>query len=113
MTYTFEILGISPVISLLNHQQVIQSPSQRDVEYLGVQRCTLDTFMTSVEGVSCQKDWNLQQVINTVVDFWISNPQVIQYWTIRLDEAGLENLLLARVGKLEALRNTFESLFDR
>jgi hypothetical protein len=112
MPYTFEILGISPIIYLFTDQYGAVKPA-RDLEYLGVHKCTLDTFVESVEGIATQKDWNPGQVINTVIDFWVSNPQIIQYWTERLNDAGLENLLLARVGKLDALRATFESLFDQ
>uniref|UniRef100_B8HW81 Uncharacterized protein n=1 Tax=Cyanothece sp. (strain PCC 7425 / ATCC 29141) TaxID=395961 RepID=B8HW81_CYAP4 len=111
MNYTFEILGISPVIYLFNTQQVIQQSKNRDLEYLGVHKCTLDTFVESVEGISKRQNWPLDQVVNTVVDFWMNHPQTIQYWAARLEDAGGENLLLARVGKLDALRKAFESLF--
>lgn len=114
MAYTFELLGISPVIYLFEQQQqMLQKQLDNPLEYLGVYKCTLDTFVTAVEGVSLQKRWPLQQVINTVVDFWVNNPQKIEYWAKRLEDAGLENLLLARVGPLEALRDSFETLFHR
>ncbi len=114
MNYTFELLGISPVIYLFRQQQLtMQEELDGELEYLGVRKCTLDTFVASVEKISVQKHWHPQLVINAVVDFWVNNPQAIQYWSNRLEDAGLENLLLARVGRLEALRNTFESLFHR
>lgn len=111
MTYSFQILGISPVIQLFQSQQhVIQS--RPDLEYVGVHQCRLDAFVNSVERVALDKGWEKMPVVNTVIEFWVQNPQKIQYWGQRLQVAGQENLLLARVGKLEALKSRFDHLFN-
>ncbi len=110
MTYSFQLLGVSPVIQLFqSQQQVIQS--RPDLEYVGVHQCTLDAFVGSVETVALTKGWEATPVVNSVIEFWVNNPQKIQYWANRLQAAGQENLLMARVGKLEALKSRFDHLF--
>ncbi|QIZ69762.1 hypothetical protein [Oxynema aestuarii] len=113
MTYTFDILGISPVISFFNQQQVIADrPSPSGVEYLATNKCTLDAFLESVETVSTQAEWNLDRVVETVIEFWMNNPDSIWYWKERLEDAGDRNLLVGRVAEMDSLRHTFESLFQ-
>ncbi|AFY60275.1 hypothetical protein [Synechococcus sp. PCC 6312] len=110
MTYSFQLLGISPVIQLFqSQQQAIQS--RPDLEYVGVHHCTLDAFVDSVETVALSKGWEAMPVVSTVIEFWVNNPQKIHYWAQRLQSAGHENLLMARIGKLEALKSRFDHLF--
>ncbi|MBD1833910.1 hypothetical protein NDI37_06980 [Funiculus sociatus GB2-A5] len=112
MKYTFEILGVSPVLYFFNHQQeIIQKDPSIGVEYLGTPKCTLDAFLESVEVVPPKRGWDLEEVLNTVVDFWVNNSENIQYWNKRLKDAGRENLLVARVADFNSLKAEFESLF--
>jgi len=111
MTYTFEVLGVSPILHFFNHQQeIIQKQLEPGVEYIGSYRCTLDSFIQSVETVPPKRNWDLDQVVETVVDFWMNNSEKIQLWKHRLEDAGHENLVVARIADLQALRATFESL---
>lgn len=111
MKYTFEVLGVSTVLHFFNHQQeIIYTQSKPRVEYIGAYRCTLDAFLQSVETVPPQQGWNLDQVVETVIDFWVHNSDKVQLWKQRLEDAGHENLLVARISDLKSLRATFESL---
>ncbi|TAF10620.1 MAG: hypothetical protein EAZ77_02425 [Nostocales cyanobacterium] len=114
MKYTFDIVGVSPVLYFFNHQQQnMQELQQQRVEYLGTQTCTLDAFLESVEAVPVNGGWNLDQVIDTVVEFWLNNAESIQYWKTRLKDAGRDNLIVARVADIKALQAEFESLLGK
>jgi len=42
MEYTFELVGVSPILSFFNHQQGIDPHiPRRGAEYLGAYRCDL------------------------------------------------------------------------
>ncbi|MGJ0604910.1 hypothetical protein [Cylindrospermopsis raciborskii] len=115
MRYTFDIIGVSPVLYFFNHQQQsldrnLSKPRNQRVEYLGTQICTLDEFLQSAESVVNTKSWNLDEVVNTVIEFWLHNPDAIQYWKTRLKDAGRDNLLVARLADIKALQAEFESL---
>lgn len=111
MKYTFEVLGVSPILHFFNHQQeIIQKQPEPSVAYVGSYRCTLDSFIQSIETVPLKPSWDLDQVVETVVDFWMHNSEKIQLWKHRLEDAGKESLIVARVADLQALRATFESL---
>lgn len=111
MKYTFALLGISPVLDFFNHQQkFIQKTTSNGIEYLGSYQCTLDAFLESVETVSPGRDWEMDQVVDTVIKFWMNNSEHIRYWKKRLQDAGNENLLVARVADFKSLQAEFESL---
>ncbi|GCL38524.1 MAG: hypothetical protein ACKO9I_18050 [Sphaerospermopsis kisseleviana] len=114
MNYTFDIVGVSPILYFFNHQQQsLEKPLHQKVEYLGTQTCTLDAFLESVESVPTAGSWNLDQVVDTVIEFWLNNAETIQYWKTRLQDAGKDNLLVARVGEITALQAEFESLLGK
>ena len=113
MSYTFEILGISPLLDFFTQQQKINKKIENyKLEYLGIYTCTLDCLLESVETISLHKHWEKDRVLDTVINFWIKNPESIEYWTDRLKNAGDQNLLVARVGDIQGLRKTFESLIN-
>ncbi|MDB9512406.1 hypothetical protein PN499_14540 [Kamptonema animale CS-326] len=114
MNYTFEILGVSPILSFFNQQQKIlaESPST-GVEYLANRKCTLDAFVQSVETVSPTRGWDGDRVVEAVISFWMENSESIHYWKCRLQDAGSENLLVARVADIKSLQATFESLLGK
>lgn len=111
MKYTFELLGISPVLDFFNHQQkFIQKMSSTGIEYLGTHQCTLDAFLASVATVPPKHGWEMDRVVDTVIQFWLHNSEHIRYWKARLRDAGDENLLVARVADFKSLQAEFESL---
>lgn len=113
MTYTFEILGVSPVLQFFNHEQeAANSGGNSGVAYLSSYRCTLDALIQSVEVISPKHGWQPDSAIDTVIRFWMRNADTIQYWKQRLDDAGSQNLLVSRMADLRSLRCEFESLLE-
>lgn len=110
MKYTFELLGISPTLSFFNQQQELLQQQPAGVEYLGNHKCTLDAFVESVETVSPNRGWEVDRAVDTVISFWMHNSESIQYWKHRLQDAGSENLLIARMGDIKSLQAAFEAL---
>jgi plasmid maintenance system antidote protein VapI len=111
MKYTFELLGISPVLDFFHHQQQItQKAPSAGIEYLGTYQCTLDAFIESVETVPPKRGWEMDRVVDTVIQFWMNNSEHIRYWKARLQDAGNQNLLVARVADFKSLQAEFESL---
>ncbi|QSJ18919.1 hypothetical protein JYQ62_09280 [Nostoc sp. UHCC 0702] len=114
MKYTFDIIGVSPVWQFFtNQQESLQKPQNQGVEYLGTQKCTLDALIETVEPVPAKWNWNTEQVIDTVVQFWMNNAETIRYWKARLSDAGNDNILVARVADITALQAEFESLLGK
>lgn len=114
MKYTFDLLGVSPILSFFNQQQeLLEKQPLTGVEYIGNQKCTLDAFVNSVEKVSPHRGWEVDRVVETVISFWLNNSDSIQYWQQRLQDAGRENLLVARVADVHSLQATFESLLEK
>lgn len=114
MPYTFEILGVSPMLHFFNHQQEVQRQSPTaGVEYLASSTCTLDALIHSVETVAPKHGWNLDRAVDTVINFWMTHADTVHYWKQRLNDAGQENLLVSRFANLQSLQSEFERLFDR
>lgn len=114
MKYTFDIVGVSPVLYFFHHQQQIwQTAQPQGIEYLGTHTCTLDACLESVELVTTNWGGNLDQVVDTVVQFWLNNSESINYWKARLQDAGRDNLLVARIADIKALQAEFESLLGK
>lgn len=114
MNYTFEILGVSPVLYFFNQQQeIIHKTPKAGVEYLGAYKCTLDAFIESVETVPPKPGWELDEVVGTMIEFWVKNSDSIGYWKGRLADAGKENLLVGRLADIKGLQAEFESLLGK
>lgn len=114
MKYSFDIVGVSPVWQFFNHQQHQGQKTQpQGVEYISTRKCTLDALIKSVEPVPAKWDWNLDQVVDTVIQFWLNNSESVGYWKSRLIDAGSDNLLVARVADIEALQSEFEFLLGK
>lgn len=108
MNYTFELLGVSPILTFFNHQQ---EQNKRDgAAYVGAYHCTLDAFLASVEPVPRRRGWDMDSVVDTVIQFWVNNADQVRHWRSRLEDAGRENLVVARVADVRSLRHEFESL---
>jgi hypothetical protein len=108
--YTFNIIGVSPILHFFNQQQIILQHPQIRVEYLPSYRCTLDSFIQAIELVSPQREWDFDQIVNTVVDFWMHNSEAVSHWKRRLEDAGSDSVLVSRVADLDSLRSEFEFL---
>lgn len=114
MNYTFDILGVSPILYFFNQQQEKKQEELRNgVEYVASYKCTLDAVIQSVETAIPARGWDMEKVVDTVIDFWMQNSDTIAYWKERLKDAGSENLLVGRVADRESLRAEFESLFGK
>lgn len=111
MQYRFELLGVANILTFFNHQQQ-RSPHSRDqgVEYVGTRRCTLDAVIHSIEPIPPKRGWDLDAVIDTVIQYWLNNSETVERWRERLEDAGQESVLVAKVGDLKAIRAEFESL---
>lgn len=112
MEYVFDIVGVSSIWSFFNHQQTVQQRLHNGAEYLGVHRCTLDAVIESIETTPMRHDWNLDRVVDSVINFWLNNGERISHWKRRLEDAGTENLLVARVADLDSLKAEFETLWE-
>ncbi|MGJ5672117.1 MAG: hypothetical protein ACR9NN_00590 [Nostochopsis sp.] len=111
MKYTFDIVGVSQVLQFFHHQQeTLQKPQYQGVEYITTHTCTLDAFLESVEPVTPKWNWDKDEVMSAVIDFWVQNSDSISYWKARLIDAGSDNLLIARVADIKALKVELESL---
>lgn len=110
MEYSFELVGVSPVLSFFNHQQTMRQ--RTGAEYLGAHACTLDAFIESVENMPVRRGWQLDRVVDSVISFWLNNAEPISHWKQRLRDAGAENLLVARVSDIDSLKAEFESLLQ-
>ena len=114
MEYTFEILGVSPVLYFFSQQQdIIHTNPQAGVEYIGTYKCTLDAFIKSAESVPPKRGWDFEQVVETMVNFWVNQSDTICYWKARLADAGKDNLLVARLADIEGLQQNFEFLLGK
>ncbi|MBW4635716.1 MAG: hypothetical protein KME30_28715 [Iphinoe sp. HA4291-MV1] len=111
MKYAFDIVGVSPVLDFFSHQQQnSQKPLYRGIEYVGTHKCTLDAIIKSVEPLPPKWGWDIDEVVGTVIEFWMNNSESICYWKSRLVDAGSDNLLVARVADMKALKAEFEVL---
>lgn len=109
--YTFDIVGVSPILSFFNQQQDISEKNlSTGVEYVSTFECTLDALIYSVETISPQHEWHLDEVVRTVVNFWMHNSELVHHWKDRLQDAGKESLLVSRVADINSLKNEFELL---
>jgi hypothetical protein len=111
--YTFDIVGVSPVLSFFNQQQeLLEKNLETGVEYVSSFECTLDALIHSVETVSPQHQWNLDEVVDTVVSFWLKNSDMVYHWKDRLQDAGKDSLLVSRVADIDSLKTELELLFE-
>jgi len=109
--YTFDIVGVSPILSFFYQQQeIIQKDLSTGVEYIPSFECTLDAVIRSVETVTPQHQWHLDEVVATVINFWLHNSEAIHHWKDRLQDAGKDSLLVSRVANINSLKAEFELL---
>lgn len=110
MSYSFDIVGVTPILDFFYYQQQVEQNPHRAKAYLGSYQCTLDSFIKSTEMISQKPDWNWDQVIESIVDFWLHQEETIQTWKQTLENSHQENLIIARVANVKWLRQEFQSL---
>jgi hypothetical protein len=111
MTYTFEIVGVAPVVQFFQHQQDRSRPTP-GVSYFGSYCCTLDAVLQAMEQSAPGRGWHLDAAVASVLDFWLQNADRIQYWKQRLEDAGAQNLLVSRLADVKSLQAVFEQLLE-
>ncbi|MBE9140322.1 hypothetical protein IQ254_24510 [Nodosilinea sp. LEGE 07088] len=112
MSYSFDIIGIAPVLQFFNHQQRLETKRDRSQAYLGSYCCTLDAFIKATEAVHRKPDWDWDAIVGTIVSFWLSQEKDVSHWRKQFAAVGDQNLLVARVVNYDCLRHEFETLFD-
>jgi hypothetical protein len=110
MSYTFDIIGVTPVLTFLDYQHSVEHHRQRSKAYLGSHRCSLDAFIRSTEMIPQKPEWDWDEVAAAMVSFWLRHEESIQRWKNELEGVGRDNLLVARVANLALLRTEFELL---
>jgi hypothetical protein len=112
MSYSFDIIGVSPVIQFFDHQQREEQHPDRSKAYLGSYCCTLDAFIEATEAIHRKPDWDWDAIVSTIVEFWLSQESDVRRWKRELESAaGESNLLVGRVVNYNRLRSEFEALF--
>jgi hypothetical protein len=66
-----------------------------------------------VEEVPARRGWDLDQLVDAVIRFWCSNPDLVSLWRSRFRDAGRDALLVSRVGHIQSLRQEFEWLLKQ
>jgi hypothetical protein len=112
MSYSFDIIGISPVLNFFNYQQKIEQHPSPSKTYVGSYRCTLDAFIQSTELTPRKPDWDWDDVVGSIVQFWLSHEEAVQHWQDTLADAEDDSLIVARIANFESLRTELESLLD-
>jgi hypothetical protein len=113
MSYSFDIIGIAPVLQFFNHQQRVEDKRDRSQAFLGSYCCTLDAFISATEAVHQRPDWDWDAIVSTIVDFWLSQENDVRHWQQEFATVeSHDNLIVARVVNYDSLRHELETLFD-
>ncbi|AFZ55080.1 hypothetical protein VKI21_04410 [Cyanobacterium aponinum UTEX 3222] len=110
MTYCFDIVGIAPVLDFFYYQQKVEQSPHRSKAYLGSYECTLDSFIQSTEMILQKPDWNWDQVIESIIDFWLHQEKEIEKWRSSFTKTKEEILIIGRIANVNLLRRDFDSL---
>lgn len=108
MGFVFELLGVSPILDVFQHQTFRQHP--QGLAYLSAPEARLDPFLESARQVSPDRGWNVDQAVDSVIRYWLRNAEAVHHWQLRLLESGRECLLVARLGDEQAYRNDLNAL---
>ncbi|MGK7940299.1 MAG: hypothetical protein AB4062_09160 [Crocosphaera sp.] len=112
MNYCFDIIGTTSVLTFFNYQQKLEQNKNRGKAYLGSYECSLDGFIESLNTIPKKPDWDWDDVVGSMVNFWLKNEDKVRYWQGNVNSEDPETVIVARVGKIEALRSEFESIFE-
>ncbi|VEP16417.1 conserved hypothetical protein [Hyella patelloides LEGE 07179] len=112
MSYNFEIIGITPILTFFNYQQELEINPQRSKTYLGSYQCTLDSFIDSTQMIPKKPQWNWDEVVETMINFWLKHEDSIRHWKIELESSQENALVIGRIANLECLRAELEQAFE-
>jgi hypothetical protein len=113
MSYSFDIIGIAPVLQFFQHQQQVETHRDRSQAYLGSYCCTLDGFIEATEIVHRKPDWDWDAIVSKMVEFWLNQENNVRHWQQQFEAIeGSDNLVVARVVNYNSLRQEFETLFE-
>ncbi|NJN74303.1 MAG: hypothetical protein HC799_16670 [Limnothrix sp. RL_2_0] len=113
MAYSFDLIGVAPLLTFFNYQQKNEQNPHRPKAYVGSYNCTLDSFINAMDMIPKKPEWNWDEVVESMVKFWILHEEKIRLCESELATDTEEpSLVIARVANLEALRGEFELLFD-
>lgn len=113
MEYTFDIIGISPILTFFNYQQTIEQHPQRSMAYVGSYQCRLDALIAATQNIPHKPNWNWDRIVDMMVQFWVQNEDRIQQWKNELETFNNDGLLVARIANVKLLRNELEQLLER
>jgi len=113
MTYTFDIIGITPIAQFVQFQHQFAKQTNRSKTYLGSYECSLDGLIQATKMIPYKPDWDWDQVLEEMVNFWIKSEETVQHWKQQLQQVQQESLLVARVANSDALRQEFEGLLQK
>ncbi len=113
MSYAFDIIGVTPVLDFFYHQQQVEQNPYRSKAYLGSYECTLDSFIQSTDMIPQKPDWDWDEVVESIIEFWLHHEDGIQLWKKELNHTNSENLLVARVANVKWLRSEFQFLLSQ
>jgi hypothetical protein len=110
--FTFNIIGVAPILHFFNYQQDQANTSQKTgVAYLSSHQCSLDAVLRTIEHADFDPSWKPEDITQSVLNFWLSNLDSVTHWQQRLNDAGNETILVSRVAHTQALRNELEAIF--
>ena len=112
MSYNFELIGITPVLTFFNYQQTVGTNPQRSKAYLGSYQCSLDALIASTQMIPEKPAWDWDEVVETMIKFWLNHEDTIKEYKLKFNHAQNDNLIVARITNFEALRHEFEQLLD-
>ncbi|MGB5595429.1 MAG: hypothetical protein WBM62_15515 [Crocosphaera sp.] len=112
MNYYFDIIGTTSILTFFNYQQRLEQNKNRGKAYLGSYQCSLDGFIESVQNIPKKPDWYWDDVVSSIVNFWLKNEEKVRYWQDNFNSVDTETVIVARVANIQALRLEFESLLN-
>ncbi|NCO73654.1 MAG: hypothetical protein GW795_12505 [Cyanobacteria bacterium] len=110
MSYSFDIVGVTPILDFFYYQQQVEKNPNRSKAYLGSYQCSLDGFIKSIQVIPEKPQWNWDEVIESIIDFWLHQEETIETWKQTLENSHPQNLIIARVANVKWLRQEFQSL---
>ncbi|OKH11316.1 hypothetical protein [[Limnothrix rosea] IAM M-220] len=113
MSYSFDLLGVTPLINFFEYQQKNEQDPYRPKTYIGSYNCTLDSFIDAMDMIPKKPEWDWDQVVEKMVQFWVRHEDRVRACEDDLNvDSDEPQLVIARVVNIEALRDNFELLFD-
>lgn len=112
MAYTFDIVGVTPIAKFVQFQHQFARKPNRSKTYLGSYDCSLDGLIKATKMIPHKPNWDWDQVLQEIVNFWLRSEESIQHWNQQLKAVREESLLVARITNSDALRQEFEYLFQ-